>query len=283
MCEFKSGIVLKDRVFCPLDYDSHEDMLKELKLTDKDDKPKFVRVEIVPIDGNIFNHDLKNWKLKVDQDYKPDWFSEKFAEKEMKEALQEVFKERFVVKGKIDRIEKGRWFLGGYAQVKYICDSAQVKNICGSAQVKYICGSAQVENIYGSAQVENICGSAQVENIYGSAQVENICDSAQVKYIYGSAQVKYIYGSAQVENIYGSAQVKNICGSAQVKNICGSAQVENICDSAQVKYIYGRSVCCFTQESAKYKTIKENGVVILYYKDNPEIVVANKNIKLTIV
>ncbi len=201
MCEFKSGIVLKDRVFCPLDYDNHEEMLKELKLTDKDDNPNFVRVEIIPIDGNIFNHDLKNWKLRVDQDFKPEWFSEKFAEAEMKVALKEVFRERFINKGFIDKIGKGRWYLGGSARVEYISDSAQVKNI------------------------------------------------------YGSAQVKYIYDSAQVEYIY---------------------------DSAQVEYIYGRSVCCFTANTAKWKTIKENGVAILYYKDNPEIVVANKNIKLVI-
>jgi hypothetical protein len=210
MCKIKSGIVLKDRVFCPLDYDSHEEMLKELKLDDKTDKPDFVRVEIVPKDGNIFNHDLKNWVLKVDQDYKPEWFSEKFAEEEMKGALEVFFKERFITSGKIGEINQGRWFLGG---------SAQVKNICGSAQVKNICGSAQVENIY---------------------------DSAQVKYIYDSAQVKYI------------------------------------CGSAQVKYIYGRSVCCFTGDKAKWKTIKENGIVILYYKEYPEIIVANKEIKLTI-
>ncbi len=225
MCQIKSGIVLKNSVYCPLDTDSHEEMLKELKLNDTTDKPDFVRVEIVPKDGNIFNHTLDNWVLRVDQDFKPDWFSERFALVEMQKELQVWWKERFCL-GKMDRIEKGRWFLGG---------------------------SAQVKNIYGSAQVKNICGSAQVE---------------------------YIYGSAQVEYIYGSAQVENICGSAQVENICGSAQVENIYGSAQVEYIKGRSVCCFTGEKAKYKTIEENGIAILYYKDNPEIIVANKNIKL---
>ena len=30
MCKFKSGLILKDRVFIP-DYDSHVDMLEELK------------------------------------------------------------------------------------------------------------------------------------------------------------------------------------------------------------------------------------------------------------
>ena len=234
MCQIKSGIVLKDRVFMPLDYDSHEEMVEELKLNDSTKEPQFVRVEVTPKDGDIFNHNLKNWELQIDQDLIPKWFNKNQSEKEAKEKLKEWFETRFAI-GKVDRINKGRWFIG---------KNAQVENIYGSAQVKYIYGSAQVENIYDSAQVENICGSAQVENIYGSAQVEYICDSAQVKYIYGSAQVEYIYGSAQVENIKD------------------------------------RAVCCFTADTAKFKTIKDNGMAILYYKDNPEIVVANKKIKL---
>jgi hypothetical protein len=35
-------------------------------------------------------------------------------------------------------------------------------------------------------------------------------------------------------------------------------------------------------KNVEYKTIKENGMAILYYKDNPEIIVANKNIKVVV-
>ena len=97
MCQLKSGIVLKDKVFIPLDYDSHEDMIKELKLDDTTKEPNFVRVEIIPRDGDIFNHNLDNWKLKVDQDCKPEWFNDKFAEAEMKKELKKWFAERFIV------------------------------------------------------------------------------------------------------------------------------------------------------------------------------------------
>ena len=225
MCQIKSGIVLKDRVFMPLDYDSHEEMVEELKLNDSTKEPQFVRVEVTPKDGDIFNHNLKNWELQIDQDLIPKWFNKNQSEKEAKEKLKEWFETRFAI-GKVDRINKGRWFIGKNAQVKYI---------------------------------------------HGSAQVEYIRDSAQVEYICGSAQVKYIHGSAQVKYISGSAQVGSIRDSAQVEYIYGSAQVENIKD---------RAVCCFTADTAKFKTIKDNGMAILYYKDNPEIVVASKKIKL---
>jgi len=217
MCQIKSGIVLKDRVFCPLDYDSHEEMIKELGLDDKTTSPNFVRVEIVPKDGNIFNHKLNNWELQVDQDFKPDWFSKKFAEAEMKKELEKWWEERFIISGKIEKIDKGRWYLGG---------------------------------------------SAQVGSISGSAKVGNISDSAKVDYIYGSAQVDYIYGSAKVGSISGSAKVDYIYGSAQVGNL------------------KGRAILCVFGEKVEYKKIEENGMAILYYKQNPEIVVANKNMKL---
>ncbi len=97
MCQLKSAIVLKDRVFMPLDTDKHEKMIKELKLDDTTNNPDFVRVEIVPKDGNLFNHDLDNWQFGVDQDFKPDWFSAKFAEEETKKELLIWFKERFII------------------------------------------------------------------------------------------------------------------------------------------------------------------------------------------
>jgi hypothetical protein len=68
MCDFKSAIVLKDRVYVP-DHDSHETMLEELGI--KDDfanaSKRFVRVELSPTDGNKAG-DVEDWKLKVDQD-----------------------------------------------------------------------------------------------------------------------------------------------------------------------------------------------------------------------
>ena len=50
--------------------------------------------------------------------------------------------------------------------------------------------------------------------------------------------------------------------------------------SAQVKRIEGRSICCFTTKEAKYGKIKDNGMAILYYEENPKIIVANPKIEL---
>ena len=180
MCRFKSGIILKDRVFIP-DYDSHTDMLEELKIADTEDNAKrlFVRAELVPPDDDVFTP-VSSWKYHVDQDILPDWYVTEVDEMRMREAVTEWAKEHIHIGEKIERIDSGTHWI----------KDCKVGNICGSAEVR---------RIYGSAEVGYIYDSAKVRCIYGSAKVGNIYDSAKVRCIYGSAKVGYIYGSATIE------------------------------------------------------------------------------------
>lgn len=76
MCKLKSGIALiKNRVYMA-DHDSHSDMLKELNIEDDylGATKKYVRWELSPTDGDPFS-DIDTWKLKVDQDIVPEWWS----------------------------------------------------------------------------------------------------------------------------------------------------------------------------------------------------------------
>ena len=92
MCTFKSGIILKDRVFVP-DYESHTDMLNELgiKDTQKNAERLFVRAELIPPGHDPFT-DIDTWQLKVDQDIIPDWFVKEYEEKRMRAAVMEYAK-----------------------------------------------------------------------------------------------------------------------------------------------------------------------------------------------
>ena len=220
MCRFKSGIILKDRVFIP-DYDSHTEMLEELKIADTEDNAKrlFVRVELVPPNDDVFTP-VSEWKYRVDQDILPDWYVPEVDEKRMRDAVTEWAKEHIHIGEKIEEITSGlHWIKDGTVGV-----------IGGSAEIRKLCGSAEVGYIYGSAKVGYICDSAEVRYIRDFAEVEYICDSAKVEYIRDSAKVGYIYGSAKVEYI---------CDSAEVRYIRDSAKVGHIRDSAKVGHIYG--------------------------------------------
>ena len=182
MCQLKSGIILKDRVFVP-EYNSHTDMLEELGIKDTQANAEklFVRAELLPPDGDVFKP-VDEWKFHVDQDIIPDWFIEEVDEERMVEAVKEWAK---------DHVHIGVNNLSIKASgCHYVKDCKNVK-ACDSATVKAY-GSATVK-AYGSATVE-ACDSATVK----------ACDSATVK-AYGSATVE-AYVSATVE-AYGSATV----------------------------------------------------------------------------
>lgn len=153
MCRFKSGIILKDRVFIP-DYDSHTEMLEELKIADTEDNAKrlFVRAELVPQDDDVFTP-VASWKYHVDQDILPDWYVTEVDEMRMREAVTEWAKEHIHIGEKIERIDSGTHWI----------KDCEVGNICGSAEVEYICDSANVGSICGSAEVGRICDSATIE------------------------------------------------------------------------------------------------------------------------
>ena len=93
MCQLKSGIILKDRVFVP-EYNSHTDMLEELGIKDTQANAEklFVRAELLPPDGDVFKP-VDEWKFHVDQDIIPDWFIEEVDKERMVEAVKEWAKD----------------------------------------------------------------------------------------------------------------------------------------------------------------------------------------------
>ena len=243
MCKMKSAIILKDRVFIP-DYDSHTDMLAELKIEDTRENAErlFVRAELSPSDGDVFSP-IDTWVFNVDQDIRPDWFVEEVEKGRMIEAVKAWAKGRIHIGVDGLKIDSGAGHYIKDCKNVVIYDNAKVEYICGSATVENIYGSATVKDICGNATVKYICDNATVKNISDNATVKGIHDNAKVEYIYGNAKVEYICGSVTVEDIhddvtvediYGNATVKGICGNATVENIYGSATVEDICDGATV-------------------------------------------------
>ena len=176
MCQLKSCLVLKDRVYCP-DYDIHQDMLDKLGI--KDDylgaSKTFVRVELTPPDGRrSMMEPLDRWTLKVDQDITPEWWDSEAYRQRVEEAVEAWRREHVFAEGE-HSISAGIVYALGNATVK-ACDSAKVTAF-DSATVEAF-GSATV-TAYNSATV-TACDSATVY-AFGSATVEAY-DSAIVVY-----------------------------------------------------------------------------------------------------
>ena len=76
MCQFKSGLLFKNKIILTPDgNESHSDLLESLGIEDNhlNASKKFVRVELIPPNGNKFE-DINKWTYKVDQDIVPDWY-----------------------------------------------------------------------------------------------------------------------------------------------------------------------------------------------------------------
>lgn len=124
MCNFKSALLLKDRVFVP-DYDSHDLMLKELGIPDDylHASKTFVRVELSPADGDPAS-DPMGWRIRIDQDILPDWFVHEVDEQRVKVAIAEWCKVHVLREG-MHEVRYGVWIAYGSATVKAY-DSATV-------------------------------------------------------------------------------------------------------------------------------------------------------------
>lgn len=99
MCQFKSGIILKNRVvLAPMYNDSHSALLRSIGIEDTRENAmrRFVRAELTPPDGDK-TADIQLWKYRVDQDIVPDWYEEdpKRYENEMRETVADWMKKHF--------------------------------------------------------------------------------------------------------------------------------------------------------------------------------------------
>ena len=101
MCQFKSGIILKNRiVLAPEGNESHSDLLESMGIEDNymNATKKFVRAELMPPNGNKAI-DISLWKYNVDQNIVPDWYEEdpERYEQEFRDEVAEYLKGRFTV------------------------------------------------------------------------------------------------------------------------------------------------------------------------------------------
>lgn len=222
MCQLKSCLVLKDRVYCP-DYESHQDMLDKLGI--RDDYlhaiKTFVRVELTPPDNTkSLIEPLDRWTLEVDQDIVPEWWDEKADRQRVEEAVEIWRKGHVFTEGK-HIVTAGTVYAYGDTEVQVYndatvtaYDSTTVKAY-NNAKV-YAFGKTTVETV-SNAPVEAY-GNTTVR-AYGGAKVE----------AYDSAKVK-AYSNATVD-AYDNATV-TACDNAMV--IAFDIATVTACDSATV-------------------------------------------------
>ncbi len=73
MCRAFSAIVLESgKVLWKMGIDSHDDLLREFKIADREAKPNFARVEHAPQNENYWKPD--KWVFRLDEKVMPEWW-----------------------------------------------------------------------------------------------------------------------------------------------------------------------------------------------------------------
>ena len=119
MCEFKSAIILRNKVvLAPDGNESHSDLLDKLGIDDNrmNAMKTFVRAELTPKKGDR-SSDVDTWIYKVDQDIVPDWYEKDPGryEEEFRKMVKEYMKRFKQICGfmwePIKTDEKGTYYL----------------------------------------------------------------------------------------------------------------------------------------------------------------------------
>ena len=202
MCQFKSGVILKNKiVIAPGENDSHSNLLESLGIEDDylGASKKFVRAELVPKNDEWWvspeEHPDK-WVFIVDQDITPDWFDKEEHEKLFREAVCGWWKEHVLVDQKIEELSNGFYRL----------KRCEVKRLC--KDVKVLLYSSQVGEMWESSQVVTMRESSQVVTMRESSQVGEMWESSQVGTMWESSQVGTMWGSSTARDFKNYPNVR---------------------------------------------------------------------------
>ena len=265
MCKFKSGIILKDRIYIP-DINSHTEMLEKLGIEDSKENAErfFVRAELVPPNKDYFAQ-IDSWKYIVDQDILPDWYIAEVDELRMRNAVKEWAKYHIHVRKKELILTEGiHYVLDSEVTAR---DSSEV-TARGSSEVTAR-GSSKV-TAYDSSEV-TACGRSKV-TAYGSSEVTAYGSSEVTAYdssevtargsskvtAYGSSKVT-AYDSSEV-TAYGSSEVTARDSSRIFIEFLSSFTFENctlLNNAIAIDWRQNQVIC---RNDAKWKLIKKEGL-----------------------
>ncbi|MDD5657991.1 MAG: hypothetical protein PHF00_12140 [Elusimicrobia bacterium] len=255
------------------DVDWHDDLLSQFGLDDRTPHPDFVRVEMLPNNGDVFDHARRNWRLKVDQDYRPDWFHEEEAGAAVWETVQATFRSRFLTTGHLrEELNYGRWFLDGSAIIKRLGDVAVVKEARGAAILR---------TVGDTAVVERVCGRARLGTVHDGATVKEACGAAQINRVDGSATVKALAGRARIKELGGCATVERMLEHSTIERMTDSATVGCVRDAATLRRIGGSATAIIYSRQARW-SVRDHAVVICRHESPMKIAVAQSGARLDV-
>ena len=188
MCNFKSGIILKNRcVIAQGSDDSHTNLLDELHIEDttQNAMTKFVRAELFPPNDEWWT-DPETWSFRVDQDIVPEWYETDKAkyEKEFRNTVKEWWTEHVLVDKKIDELSSGY----------YLLKRCEVEKLLKDVQV--VLDNSSVQVMHGNSSVQEMYDSSSVQEMYDNSSVYEMHDNSLIKEMWNKSSVHEMYDNS---------------------------------------------------------------------------------------
>ena len=222
MCRFKSGILLKDRVYIG-DGDSHSDMLEELGIADTRQNAErvFVRAELYPEDGDAFSP-IDQWKWNVDQDILPEWYVEEYEKQRFVEAVKKWAEQHIIISQDGLKLTTGKsYYLKDCKNIELsgdcfvtLLDNSQVGVMRNNSRVSEMRNNSRVSEMRDNSQVSEMQGNSQVGVMRNSSQVSEMQDNSQVGVMRNSSRVGVMWVSSRVSEMWDNSRVSEMRDSS---------------------------------------------------------------------
>lgn len=264
MCQLKSCLVLKDRVYCP-NHDNHDQMLNELHIADTiyNAESSFVRVELSPPNMNLLIP-FNEWRLNVDQDFLLDWWDKDYYEPLVREEVKKWVDEHFIYSGE-RKILEGTYY--AFNDAKIVARNRSIIHAFNNAKIfSYDESSiAAHHNVIVKAKMRSLvrandnckviaCDDTSVD-LYDNVQAE-IYDRAQAR-AYNNSKVKaYDRSTVSCQN-----NVKIVCNHISRCFVYDADEV--VCNDNSVIYLQNHASVTANNNSVIFKTKCNDSKIIL--------------------
>ncbi len=246
MCQFKSAIILKDRIYIP-DIDSHTEMLKQLKIEDNfiNAQKTFVRVELIPKEEDPFSN-IENWTFKIDQDVTPDWFNVIVDKSRMIEAVKEWAKNRIYIGA--DNLEL-------YNGANYILKDCTNVVLMNNVNIHKIYGNSNINAMYDNSKIENLYDNSKINEMYGNSKIETMYNNSKVNYMYNNSKINSMYNNSKINSMYNNSKIGYMCNNSKINYMYNNSKVDIMYDNSKIDKMYGNSIINIYDKNINANTI----------------------------
>jgi hypothetical protein len=215
MCNFLSGIVLKNGDVITSEYTDSHDLIAEANGLKERSFPKdmgWIKVEYTS--DNLL--DINTYELRVDETDTPAWFDDAMRES-VAAKMHRIAQKCILTEGEIPILLGGKWVLGGTANVKRaVC--VNIHSLWGNSRVGELRENSRVGELRENSRVGVLRENSRVGELRENSQVGVLRENSQVGELWENSRVGELWENSRVGVLWGNSRVGVLRENSQIEN-----------------------------------------------------------------